>query len=53
MKKQVISFKIPKINTRQHYVLFAEDSPYKPKVVNPKTAYKRKPKFVNKDNDWQ
>lgn len=53
MNKQTIKFKIPAVKHRAHYVLFAENSPFKPKKVENKVGYKRKPKFVNKDANWQ
>ena len=31
-------------NTRAHYVLFAEDTPFKPKVVKRKDTYRRNDK---------
>lgn len=53
MKKQTISFKVEMPKHRQHYVLFCEDTPFKPKAVKPKTLYKRKPKYIKNDQDWQ
>jgi hypothetical protein len=53
MRKQVINFKISEVKQRNHYMLYAEDSPFKPKKVSRKDGYKRKPKFVNRDADWQ
>jgi hypothetical protein len=43
MKKQsfIIDFK-PR--TRAHWVLFDNDLPFKPKVIPPKTRYKRREK---------
>jgi hypothetical protein len=38
--------------TRAHYVLFHEDSPFKPKVVETKKAYQRRPKHKGKDVDF-
>ena len=38
-----ITIKIPH-KTRAHLVLFAKDTPFKPKVVKNKKAYVRKPK---------
>lgn len=46
--KSVINFRIPKIKPRVHRMLFEDDSPFKPKVVNPKNAYKRRDKHRNK-----
>ncbi len=53
VRKQVISFKIPQVKHRVHYALFAEDTPFKPKVVKRRDTYKRKPKYVNRDSDWE
>lgn len=53
MNKQTIKFTVPVLKPRMHYVLFAEDSPFKPKKVARKDGYQRKPKFVNRDNNWQ
>ena len=36
MKQQVMSFKIAPIKHRAHRVLFCEDTPFKPKVVESK-----------------
>jgi hypothetical protein len=44
MKKQIISFTIAQPKTRAHRVLFQNNTPFKPKVVEDKTLYKRKPK---------
>lgn len=41
--------KFQRPNSRAHYMLFAENSPYKPKSVKRKDTYKRKPKHKNKD----
>lgn len=53
MRKHTLTFKVPVAKHRAHYVLFAENSPFKPKRVGRKDGYQRKPKFVNKDADWQ
>lgn len=45
------TFKEQRPNVRAHYVLFAEDSPFKPKAVKRKDTYKRKVKHRNKD--WE
>jgi hypothetical protein len=37
--------------TRAHYVLFAEDSPFKPKVVESKIKYQRRPKHKGRPDD--
>jgi hypothetical protein len=47
MRKETISFKVPQLKTRAHFVLFAEDSPFKPKAVKRKDQYQRKPKHKN------
>jgi hypothetical protein len=44
MKTQILSFTLEKPKHRAHRVLFQEDTPFKPKVVNRKDTYKRKPK---------
>jgi hypothetical protein len=43
-KTYKFSLNIEAPKKRVHYALFAEDSPFKPKVVESKKAYKRKPK---------
>lgn len=53
MRKQIVSFTVPVIKHRAHRMLFEENSPFKPKKVERKDGYKRKPKFVNKDANWQ
>lgn len=50
MKKQILSFTIEQPKHRAHRVLFQEDTPFKPKVVNRKDTYKRKPKHVNRQD---
>ena len=47
MRKQVLSFKVPQVKSRVHYILFAEDSPFKPKSVKRKDSYQRRPKHKN------
>ena len=44
-----IVVKIPH-KARRHLVLFQKDTPFKPKVVENKKAYKRKPKHKGSDN---
>lgn len=51
MRKHTISFKVPQVKQRNHFALFAEDSPFKPKKVDRKDGYKRKPKH-NSLKDW-
>ena len=54
MKKEIIEFRMPKLKHRAHYALFAEDSPFKPKVVQRKDLYKHKPKHKKEYSDyWQ
>lgn len=36
----------PKRRTRAHMVLFATDTPFRPKRVENKKAYARRPKYV-------
>lgn len=48
MNKQVFTFKVGKPKHRAHFVLFAEDSPFKPKVVKRKDLYQRKPKHIGR-----
>jgi len=53
MNKRIITFTAPQPKQRNHYVLFAEDTPFKPKSVKRKDGYRRKPKFVNRDTEYQ
>jgi len=46
-----LTYKEQRPTSRAHFVLFAEDSPYKPKLVKRKDTYKRQPKHRNKD--WE
>jgi len=50
MKKQILSFIVQAPKTRAHYALFAENTPFKPKVVAPKNKYQRKPKHCKTDD---
>jgi len=43
-----IVIKVPK-QVRAHIVLFCKDTPFKPKRVENKLAYKRKPKHKGRD----
>lgn len=52
MKKQTLSFKVPKVKHRAHFVLFAEDSPFKPKVVKRKDLFQRKPKHIGRTEEY-
>lgn len=40
-----------KMKTRAHNVLFAKDTPFKPKVVKSKAKYQRRPKHRGKYDD--
>jgi len=51
MKIDTKSHKFQRPNSRQHFLLFSEDSPFKPKVVKRKDGYKRTPKHKNKQVD--
>jgi hypothetical protein len=53
MERKIVKFKVPAVKHRAHYALFAEDSPFKPKVVKCKNQYRRKPKHVCNDGDWE
>ena len=41
MKKQILSFIVEQPKHRAHRVLFQENTPFKPKVVQSKIAYRR------------
>ena len=43
-----IAIKIPQ-KTRAHLVLFCKDTPFKPKVVQSKKTYNRKPKHKGRE----
>ncbi len=43
-----ITIKIPKKH-REHFILFAPNTPFKQKVVEPKLKYKRQPKHRGKE----
>jgi hypothetical protein len=45
-KNNVIQFEIPRAKTRAHFVLFAENTPFKPKRVENKRAYARRAKHI-------
>ena len=49
MKRELITFVTPQLKHRMHKVLFAENTPFKPKVVKNKTTYTRKSKHKNQD----
>jgi hypothetical protein len=46
-----LKIKIPK-NTRAHFVLFAKDTPFKPKKVKSKKIYNRIQKNKDEKSDW-
>ncbi len=48
MKKDVFKFEFGRPKTRNHKVLFVQDTPFKPKRVDCKITYKRKPKHQKK-----
>ena len=52
MKREILSFKVEQPKHRAHWVLFDENTPFKPKVVQSKKGeYNRKQKHRNK-NDY-
>jgi len=52
MKKNTpLKIEMPRQRTRAHMVLFCTDSPFKPKVVENKKAYRRQPKHVKTQLD--
>lgn len=51
MNKEILKFVVPRVKQRAHYVLFADNTPFKPKSVKNKTRYSRKPKHTNR-TDW-
>ncbi len=48
MKRQILSFKIEQPKHRVHRVLFSDNTPFKPKVVQAKVQYRRKDKHPNR-----
>lgn len=44
MKKETLSFTVKQPKQRHHMMLFQAGTPFKQKVVQDKTLYKRKPK---------
>jgi len=50
MKKQTITVNFQRPKTRAHFVLFEHNSPFKPKTVENKLAYKRRPKHKKVDD---
>jgi hypothetical protein len=53
MNKYTIGFKIPRQSNRANHDQSFDDNPDKSKYVKPKNSYKRKPKYVNKIDNWQ
>lgn len=51
MKQEILSFKIEQPKHRAHRVLFQNNTPFKPKVVESKTSYKRQPKHKNRSSE--
>lgn len=51
--KTVISFKVKAPKKRVHRVLFDRDFNFRGKRQDDKHAYKRRPKFKNRDFDWE
>ena len=51
--KNVISFKVPPVKKRVHKVLFDRDFNFRGKRQDDKHAYKRRPKFKNRDDSWE
>jgi len=50
MKKELLKFTVEQPKHRAHRVLFCEDTPFKPKVVeSKKNKYNRQPKHRNKN----
>ena len=51
MKREILSFKLEPMKHRAHRVLFDDNTPFKPKVVQSKKGeYVRKQKHRNKDD---
>lgn len=46
-----ITVKVPKHKTRAHIVLFVNDTPFKPKAVESKKAFKRHNKHKGKSDE--
>jgi hypothetical protein len=49
MKQTVLQFKVPRIK-RRCVELYSHDTPFKPKVVESKRGYQRKPKHSKSFN---
>jgi hypothetical protein len=48
MKREILSFTVKEPKHRAHRVLFQNDTPFKPKVVESKVQYRRKDKHPNR-----
>jgi hypothetical protein len=48
MKREILSFTVKEPKRRVHRVLFQNDTPFKPKVVESKVQYRRKDKHPNR-----
>ena len=44
-----IQFKLAPVKPRRHRALFDEDLPFRPRVEQPKTQYRRRPKHRDRD----
>jgi hypothetical protein len=51
MKREIISFKIEQPKHRMHRVLFDQNTPFKPKQIERKDGYRRKPKHSRQEFD--
>jgi hypothetical protein len=49
MKKQILSFVVEQPKHRAHRVLFQNNTPFKPKTVQSKVLYNRKPKHSKQE----
>jgi stalled ribosome alternative rescue factor ArfA len=45
-----IHFTLPPVKERRHQALFDSDLPFRGRVEQPKTVYKRKPKHPNRND---
>jgi len=45
-----IHFTLPPVRERRHQALFDSDLPFRARVEQPKTVYKRKPKHPNRND---
>lgn len=50
MKKELLSFTVKSPKHRAHHILFCENTPFKPKIVKPKTDFQRKPKHQKRED---